>query len=501
MNLQPPVMPAGLLLPRGIQRPRICHVPEYVSSAGGEAVELARLAGLAADDWQAFVITGALGETAAGRWSAPTVGLTVARQNGKGGVLEIRELFGAFVLGENINHTAHQQKTATNHFERMLRLIEGVPEFDRRVLKAPKGKGNEAIVLRGGATIFFATRAGGGGRGLTFHVQVFDEAMYLTEQDRSSLAPTSAARSYENIQTWYVGSAVDQDDSTQDGVPFAQVRESGIAGQPGVAYFEFSVPGDNPESVPDEIRSDPHYWAMANPALGDRISHEWVERARTVEMGRRGFAVEILGVGDWPATDGTSNAKISAKAWAACTDTASTFDGGAVLVFDVTPNRSASAIGAAGWRSDGTPHVEVVASEPGTGWVADRLAKVCAKQSVSVILYDERSPAASLVTEITKALTAAKIDLELTPVAAKEHAEACGMLVDAVDQDDIRHLGTPELAQAVAGAATRPLGDAWAWARKSSNVNIAPLVCCTLALWGLKTSPAENNDGPLVAFV
>jgi hypothetical protein len=92
-------------------------------------------------------------------------------------------------------------------------------------------------VLRGGATIFFATRAGGGGRGLTFHVQVFDEAMYLTEQDRSSLAPTSAARSYENIQTWYVGSAVDQDDSTQDGVPFAQVRESGMAGRPGVAYF------------------------------------------------------------------------------------------------------------------------------------------------------------------------------------------------------------------------------------------------------------------------
>ncbi len=481
-------------MPLGAQRPRICHVPEYVSSAGGEAVELARLAGLVADDWQQFAITGALGETAEGRWSAATVGLAVARQNGKGGVLEIRELFGAFVLGENINHTAHQQKTATNHFERMLRLIEGVPEFDRRVMKAPKGKGNEAIVLRGGATIFFATRSGGGGRGLTFHLQVFDEAMYLTEQDRSSLTPTSAARSYDNIQTWYVGSAVDEEDSTQDGVPFAQVREAGIAGRPGVAYFEFSVPGDDPDTVPDEIRADPHYWAMANPALGNRISHEWVERARTVEMGRRGFAVEILGVGKWPATDGTANAKISAEAWRACADADSEAEDPVVITFDVTPSRSASAIGAAGWRDDGLPHVEIIASEPGTGWVAAQLAKIVAKQPVTAILYDSKGPAASLVTEIVAAL-GEDCDVDLVPVDAREHAEACGMLFDAVEQKAFRHLGTTELALAVAGAATRPLGDAWAWARKTSAANITPLVVVTLALWGLRTiEPPDEFD-------
>jgi hypothetical protein len=48
---------------------------------------------------------------------------------------------------------------------------------------------------------------------------------------------------------------------------------------------------------------------------------------------------------------------------------------------------------------------------------------------------------------------------------------------------------------AVAGAMTRPLGDAWAWSRKNSTVDISPLVACTLALWGLETlEPSERSN-------
>jgi hypothetical protein len=57
------------------------------------------------------------------------------------------------------------------------------------------------------------------------------------------------------------------------------------------------------------------------------------------------------------------------------------------------------------------------------------------------------------------------------------------MFYDAVDQDALRHLNTAELNAAIHGAATRPLGDAWAWSRKSSGTDISPLVACTLALW------------------
>jgi phage terminase large subunit-like protein len=70
-----------------------------VSSRGREAVELAASAGLVLDEWQAFVLERALGVRENGKWAAFEVGLVVPRQNGKGGLLEARELAGLFVLG------------------------------------------------------------------------------------------------------------------------------------------------------------------------------------------------------------------------------------------------------------------------------------------------------------------------------------------------------------------------------------------------------------------
>jgi hypothetical protein len=56
----------GLDGPSGEQRPRVSHVPEYVSSAGEEAIELAAAARLHLDDWEQFVLVGGLGEREVG---------------------------------------------------------------------------------------------------------------------------------------------------------------------------------------------------------------------------------------------------------------------------------------------------------------------------------------------------------------------------------------------------------------------------------------------------
>jgi hypothetical protein len=148
MNSALAVPPADL---RGSQEPRVAHWPEYVSSAGEEAIELAQLADLHLDPWEQLVLAHSLGERPDGKWAAFEVGLVVPRQNGKGTILEARELAGLFLLGEKLLiHSAHEQATSSEHFRRLLTLIEGVPEFERRVLKAPQGKGAEAIELRGG---------------------------------------------------------------------------------------------------------------------------------------------------------------------------------------------------------------------------------------------------------------------------------------------------------------------------------------------------------------
>jgi hypothetical protein len=48
------------------------------------------------------------------------------------------------------------------------------------------------------------------------------------------------------------------------------------------------------------------------------------------------------------------------------------------------------------------------------------------------------------------------------------------------------------MAAAIQGAVKRQVGESWAWSRRSSAVDISPLVAATLALWksaGLRSAP------------
>jgi hypothetical protein len=462
----------------GRQEPRVSAVPPFVSSAGLEAVELAKMAGLYLDPWEELVLSRALGERPDGKWAAFEVGVVVSRQNGKGAILEARELAGLFLLGERlIIHSAHQFDTSLEAFRRLLALIEDTPDFDRRVKRVSRSHGEEGIELTTGQRIRFRTRTKGGGRGFTSDCLILDEAMDLPEMAHGALLPTLSAR--PNPQVWYTGSAVDQN-VHEHGVVLSRVRERGLRGDdPALAYFEWSVDAELTE-VDDDIAGDDVAWATANPGLGIRISLEHVARERN-SMDPRTFAVERLGVGDWPRTDGLQNQGISLSKWLACQDKGSTPLDPVCFAFDVTPDRSTASIGVAAARSDGRRHVEVVDRRRGTGWIADRLAELVEKHQAVGIVCDSAGPAAALMPQIEA------LDLDVTIVSAKEYVQACGAIFDACEQQTLRHLGTPELTLAIRGAAKRPLGDAWAWSRKASTVDISPLVACTLALWGTET--------------
>lgn len=473
----------------GAQRPRVSHIPEYDVSSGEEAIELAALAGLALDDWQQYVLRHSLGERADGRWAAPTVGLVVARQNGKGSILEAIELAGLFLLGEElIIHTAHRQKIATNHFRRVRNLIKGVPEFHDRVAKYSEGKGSEAIELKDGRRIEFATRMSGNARGLSAQRIVYDEAMFLTENDRSAIAPTMAAQSLEsNVQTWYVGSAVDDEDPAQDGIPFAQVRQSGIDGLPNVAYFEWSAPGDDPERVTDEMRRDPQAWAQANPGLGIRISPEWIETERTVEMGPRGFAVERLSIGSWPDPSEGAGRVISGEAWAAveCRDESQRIIGEKTFAIDVNPERTWGAIDVSGLRPDGFWHVAVVEHKRSTGWIVPACRALQDEHPEASFAYDVGGPVGK--SNIPEELREAGV--RLIEADQTDYAQAFAGFCDAVRDQTMRYpAGEGALTDAVADAREQAMGDASKWSRRSStSADITPLVAGSLALWAART--------------
>ena len=486
--------------PIGAQRPRhLCTPDTAISSAGQEAIDLARDVGLDLDEWQQFVLGHALAERPDGRWAAREVGEVIPRQNGKGACLEARELVGLFLVGDGLTiHSAHEFSTSLEAFGRLLALIEGTPWLMKRVRRVSRSHGDEGIDLKSGQRIRFRTRTKGGGRGFSADLVILDEAMILPVAFHGALMPVVSAR--PNPQIWYTGSAVDQT-VHEHGEVLARVRERGISGtDPTLLYAEWSVDrresGDDEPYTPDRVTlsvlSDESAWAEANPAYGIRITREAIESEMRA-MTMRTFCVERLGIGDWPATDGAASSKIDLQAFRALVDTKSSIVGALCLAIDTSPDRAWSSISAAGTRADGLRHVELVDRRRGTGWVPDRLAEIARRHDVRVILLDAVGPAASILPALDDA--GLGLTTPVVTVSAQDYARACGQVYDLVQDAGLRHLGQPEVDAAVKGAATRPLGDAWAWARKSSQVDITPLVSLTLALYGPALAPEEVSSG------
>ena len=89
--------------PRGVpllgdQEPRLSSLPPFDSDVSGRnAVSLAEVAGLELDPWQRLVLESGLRRRGS-KWAAFEVALIVARQNGKGTVLEALELAALFLF-------------------------------------------------------------------------------------------------------------------------------------------------------------------------------------------------------------------------------------------------------------------------------------------------------------------------------------------------------------------------------------------------------------------
>jgi len=433
------------------------------------------------------VLVASLARRKDGRWAAFECGIVLPRQNGKGAILEARELAALFLTGDPlIIHSAHMFDTSMEHFYRLLSLIEDTPDLDQRVLKVTRSHGEEAIHVRGGVRIRFRTRTKGGGKGFSCDTLVLDEGMFLPEFAHGALLPTLSAR--PNPQVFYAGSAVDQE-IHEHGVVFARVRERGHRGDPSLVYFEWSLELAHPGEVTEEIATDPAAWTSSNPALGIRINEEHVGHEQR-SMDPRTFAVERLNVGDWPRTDAEVVGVIPIERWDHLLDTSSVLLDPVCLAYDVSPERTGS-IAAAGRNRDGRWHVEVLAHRTGTNWLPSKLAELTERHDPLVVVCDGYGPSGSLVHAVGEA------GVSVTTVSANEHGQACGLLSDAVSEDNLRHLGSQELRTALKGAATRPLGDAWAWSRKASNVDISPLVATTLSLWAAMQRP-DLSDDPVI---
>ena len=450
--------------------PRIKHhPPDLAGSKGWEAVELAQSVGLVLDDWQSFTLAAGCTSNGAG-WMTRNVGVEVPRQNGKGGILEARELAGMFVWGESGLHTAHEQRTSDSAFKRLVTWIESFDWLIKQTKSIRRANGQQAIIMLDGRELKFTTRTPGAGRGLSGPLLIVDEAMVATDEQMEAIGPVQSAFGMQ-AQTWFTASA-----GFDDSVVLRRLRERALAGEDArLAYLAWCA-------AQDADLDDREAWAGANPGHPHRITEQTIADERAM-MSDEGIARERMGI--WGRRD--VETVISMADWLACADPQSRREGAVVFAADAPPDRSSAGIGVAGRREDQLPHVEVVEEAPGVDWVAGRLIELGHRHDAGVIL-DGASAVAAYADDIAAA------GVQVTITGPRDMAQACGRFYDTVLAGGLRHIEQAPLAAALGSATKRKLGDAWAWQRRDA-ANISPLVCVTLALWGLSdTKPKKRSS-------
>lgn len=550
--------PARLLLPPEVDR---------VRTSGPEVRDLAASAGLFLDPWQEFALDCALYErpspddAALWEWAAFEVGILVSRQNGKGAILEARELAGLFLFEENlILHSAHEFKTSGEAFRRVKAHVENTPWMLKRVARNgfSTAHGNEGIELRptrriisgstartisGGRSprLRFVARTGGSARGFTADLVVWDEAFNLPETVVGAQLPTLSA--VANPQLWYTSSAVDKDVHPY-GITLARVRKRALAAlagealpsdddeiEGGLAWLEWQADeaaylaallGSEAEGragserAARAIAGQMQQAALANPGLGFRLRERKIRREFRA-MGLKTYVVERLGIGDWPVVD-DGEGKVSPERWEDIADPASRPGDRIALGVEVSMDGRTAAISSAGRREDGKFHIKITDHRPGggTAWVVPRLLDLCARYDVAAVLLNPAGQAGALVADLLgedDGLGGRQLVRwsktrpgrgGLREVSAREYAQACGEFVsDANDvaADRLRHVGQNNLADALREAGTRKLADAWAWDHVASTADITTLVAATLALHAFRVHGAEQGVVPWGEYV
>ena len=478
---------------RGSQKPAKCHLPDGSGFHGEDAAILAHGYGLTLDEWQEEVVQAWMLEAPDGRWAASSAGLSAPRQNGKNGIIEVRQLYGMVEFGEKFLHTAHEVKTARKAFARLLAFFDNphLPSLKEMVKEIRRTNGQEAIVLRNGGSVEFVARSKGSGRGYTVDTLVCDEAQHMTDEQLEALKSTISAAPSGRSQTIYTGTPPKPDDTTAE--VFPRIRISALEeGSPRVSWHEWSVESD-------ADLDDRDNWYATNPGLGIRLHIDTVADER-VELSDEGFLRERLGCWGTASAYSVIDPDVwqSLKVDPAEAKRARDRSKKPAFAVDVPPDRKSAAIGVAADRRDGLRHVELVDRRSGTSWAVEELVRLVGEHGAQVAV-DPSSPAGSLITDLMNA------GVEPVLISTREMTQACGQFFDMTmageDERTIRHIGQPSLTTAVDAGRKRQVQDAWAWHRRDSASDISPLVAVTLANYLLGKPPKRKPKTGRAKFV
>lgn len=415
--------------------------------------------GLPLMPWQQQVADVGLELLDDGRPAYRKVGFLTPRQSGKSSLIlgwEVHRAIGwtQFLGPQRIAYSAQTGKDAREKLlEDQVPLLEaGRKTFG--IQKVTRTNGSESVLWRNGSRLVLLASGADSGHGKTIDLGVKDELFADVDMRRDqALNPAMATRAHAQEVTASTAGTSESVALNAEIVAGRRAVEEDRGS--GVAYFEWSASDDDDPG-------DPETWWRVMPALGRTITLEVVEHAYAtlpIDEFRRAYL-------NIPTA--TDERVIPAGAWAAVCDP-NIEATGAVFAFDVNPERSSAGIVTVG---EG-PIVEVVDYRPGTRWLVDRIRELHEKYGAPFVV-DRKGPAGVFVDDLDGVTLIEDVDI----------VRASAKFYDGVLAGEFKVRENPDLDKAVSSAAKRPVGDAWAWGRKSSGGDISLLVAASLGLAG-----------------
>ena len=464
----------------------------YGRSYGGQAVVLARLAGMELLGWQQDMLWdwGALraprtedGEEGL-QFAHRICGASIPRQAGKSACAVAWAVFLACGLGMRVLYTAHNYDTTCMMRDRVFEIFgsraadpnAAHPAMNRAVAEVCHQTAQEYVLLAGGAGVWFSTRTKKAKMGGTFDVVVYDEAQQLTDEQAQVMAPVTASGARGNPQSVYVGTPPRPGG---EGTVFEGIRCGVLEGScEETCWWEWGVSevGD----ITDESR-----WHDANPSLGS-VANLSALRMGLGQLTPLAFAQEYLGY--WLPQP--NQAVVSEADWGACrVEAAPSPPDGWKVAYGVkfSPDGAEMALAGCVHAAGVADHVECIRCGPtrrSLQWLVDWI--VVRADTAACVVVDGKSYAGLLCERLEEHrlrrgfLVRARVD---------EVTTASSTMVEAIAARTVTHIGQPALDASVLTATRRKIGSngGWGWGGDGS----CAIEAASLALWGARNRCAE----------
>ena len=422
-------------------------------------------------------------DPATGRPRFRTVGISVARQNGKTTLVLARIARQLLPKRQTVAYTAQDRSLARTKWLEHVELLMDTP-FASRIERVDRQQNREVMVLHNGSRYLPVTpTTKKAGRSLSIDLAIIDEAYSHSDMGVvKAMNPTLITR--PQAQLWLLSNAGDADSGL-----WWHYTELGrrVCSDPNstLCWIEYAPDGDHFTADVHDVAN----WRKANPSMGeDGGVDEIALRAASVENDIATFRKEHLNL--W--VDKSTAAGLDSAVWDNCRNDLLVPGERIAFGLDFDSERTSGALVSAGMvlAADGLPitPIEVIdVSNDFQSLVQQAAAHANAYNGTIVI--QSGSPAASEIPTLEKLTTYGRKDQNRVKVIAQpEMARAVGSFYDAATARRLSHRNDQRLNLAVAAASRRQIGDIFVWERRVAE-SIAPLTAATLARWGAMIAP------------